>query len=518
MLEREELPVKHIQIFDTTLRDGEQSPGVSLTAGEKLEIARQLAKLRVDVIEAGYAAASPGDFAAVQTIARAVKGLSVCSLARATENDILRAYEACSPSDAPCIHLFLATSDVHMQHKLRMTRDQVLQQIDSAVRFARTKVPFVEFSAEDSGRTDFDFLVQAVKTAVAAGATVINLPDTVGYLLPQEYAQRFIRMREQVELGSALLSAHCHDDLGLAVANTLAAISAGVDQVEVTMNGIGERAGNASLEEVAVALALRTDMYGVDTKLELSQIARTSKLVSRLTGMVVPGNKAVVGANAFAHESGIHQDGVLKERTTYEIIDPQLVGVVENKQLVLGKHSGRHAFFKHVEELGYVLSDQDLQNLFMRFKELCDKKKQVTEEDILALVDERVYGEAQHTYTLDYLHVSCGNQPLSTATVRVTGPQGVREEAAVGNGPVEAIYRAIDRATGEEVELATYQISSVTPGQDALGEVRVQVRVNHRLFTGRHVASDVLDASARAYIDAINRYTIMRVAPALLVK
>ncbi len=517
-MEKEEIPVKHIQIFDTTLRDGEQSPGVSLTTGEKLEIARQLVRLRVDVIEAGYAAASPGDFAAVQMIAREVKGVSVCSLARATENDILRAYEACKPSDAPCIHLFLATSDVHMQHKLRMTRDQVLQQVASSVRLACSKVPFVEFSAEDSGRTDFDFLVQVVQTAIAAGATVINLPDTVGYLLPQEYADRFVRLREHIDLGMTLLSAHCHDDLGLAVANTLAAIQAGVDQVEVTINGIGERAGNASLEEVAVALKLREESYGVDTRLDLSQIARTSKLVSRLTGMVIPGNKAIVGANAFAHESGIHQDGVLKERTTYEIINPELVGVSENKQLVLGKHSGRHAFFKHVQDLGYVLSEQDMQDLFKRFKDLCDKKKSVTEEDILALIDERVYGEGQNAYVLDYLHVSCGNQALSTATVRITGPNGVREEAAVGNGPVEAIYRAIDRATDEEVQLTSYQISSVTPGQDALGEVRVQVRSNDRLFTGRHVASDVLDASARAYVDAINRLTISRGVPAALVK
>ncbi|PWI58324.1 2-isopropylmalate synthase [Sulfoacidibacillus thermotolerans] len=510
--------MRHIQIFDTTLRDGEQSPGVSLTTGEKLEIARQLARLRVDVIEAGYAAASPGDFAAVQTIAREVKGVSICSLARATENDIMRAYEACQPSDAPRIHLFLATSDVHMQHKLRMTRDQVLQQVDSAVRFARAKVPYVEFSAEDSGRTDFDFLVEVVKVAVAAGASVINLPDTVGYLLPHEYAQRFVRLRERVDLGNVLLSAHCHDDLGLAVANTLAAIEASVDQVEVTMNGIGERAGNASLEEVAVALKLRQEQYKVETRLDLSQIARTSKLVSRLTGMVVPANKAVVGANAFAHESGIHQDGVLKERTTYEIINPELVGITENKQLVLGKHSGRHAFFKHVEELGYTLSDQDMQDLFKRFKDLCDKKKQVTDEDILALIDERLYGEGQHAFALDYLHVSCGNQPLATATVRVTGPNGVFEEAAVGNGPIEAIYRAIDRATGEEVELTSYQISSVTPGQDALGEVRVQVRANDRLVTGRHVASDVMEASARAYVDAINRVMILRGTPAALVK
>jgi 2-isopropylmalate synthase len=504
--------VKRIAIFDTTLRDGEQSPGVSLSLSEKLDIARQLARLRVDVIEAGYAAASPGDFASVEAIAKDVRGVSVCSLARAVELDIERAYEAIRHSDEPRIHTFLATSDVHMEHKLRMSREQVLAKIDSAVRFAASKTRQVEFSPEDAGRTDLDFLVHAVKTAIQAGATVINIPDTVGFLLPHEYAERIRFLREHVEFGDVQLSAHCHDDLGLAVANTLAGITAGIDQVECTINGIGERAGNASLEEIAVALHLRQEQYQATTRLDLSQIVRASKLVSRLTGMVVPPNKAVVGANAFAHESGIHPDGVIKERTTYEIIDPQLIGLTENKQLVLGKHSGRNAFRTHLKELGYEFSDHDLLELFKRFKDLCDRKKMVTQEDILALIDERYHEDVKGPFVLDYLHVSCGNHALATATVRVLGPSGVKEEAAVGSGGVDAIYRALDRVTGESVELTSYQIVSVTPGHDALGEVRVQIRSDQRLVAGKYVASDVLEASAGAYLDAINRLVTLRAA------
>ena len=497
--------MRRVHIFDTTLRDGEQSPGVSLTLAEKLEIARQLARLRVDVIEAGYAAASAGDFTSVETIAREVRDLSVCSLARSLEPDIERACEAVAKAAEPRVHVFIATSDVHMRHKLRMTREQVLEAIDGAVRFAANRVACVEFSPEDGGRTDPEFLALAVRAAIRAGARVINIPDTVGFLLPHEYAARLRELRERVDFGEVRLSAHCHDDLGLAAANTLAAIEAGADQVEVTINGIGERAGNASLEEIAVALHLRKEAYGAETRLDLTQIMRTSQLVSRLTGMVVPPNKAVVGANAFAHESGIHQDGVIKEPSTYEIIDPGAVGLAGHRQLVLGKHSGRNAFRRHLRELGYELSDADLQDVFRRFKELCDQKKAVGDEDILALIDERFHRDIEPVYDLDFLHVSCGNTGLATATVRVRGPRGAAEEAAVASGGVAAVYRALDRVTGVAAELASYQIAAVTPGQDALGEVRVQVRVGGRLFGGRSAATDVLAASAEAYLDAVNR-------------
>ncbi|KYP80919.1 2-isopropylmalate synthase [Ferroacidibacillus organovorans] len=502
--------MRRIRIFDTTLRDGEQSPGVTLTPAEKLEIARQLVRLRVDVIEAGYPAASPGDFSSVEAISRVAKGVTVCGLARAVQSDIQTAYDAIKEADDPRIHLFLATSNIHMEKKLRLTRAQVEEQVDRMVRFAATLTPNVQFSPEDGGRTDLDFLVRIVEIAIRAGAKVINIPDTVGFLLPSEYAMRMKHVRDHVEFGDVQLSAHCHDDLGLAVANSLAAISAGVDQVEGTINGIGERAGNASLEEIAVALSLRAEQFGASTNIDLSQIVRTSRLVSRLTGMVVPPNKAVVGANAFAHESGIHQDGVIKERTTYEIIDPSSVGLTENRSLVLGKHSGRHAFRKNLEEMGYVLADGDLAEVFKRFKALCDRKKIVTEEDILALVDERYHEDVVGPYALDYLHVSTGNFALATATVRVTGPDGVKEEAAVGNGGVEAIYNALDRVTGEQLELKSYQILSVTPGQDALGEVRVQIAAGVHRVAGRYVASDVLEASARAYLDAINRLIYVR--------
>ncbi len=499
--------MKRVRIFDTTLRDGEQSPGVSLTMAEKLEIGRQLARLRVDVIEAGYAAASPGDFASVQTLAKELRDVSVCSLARALEGDIERAYEAVRPAADPRIHVFIATSDVHMRHKLRMTREQVLEQIGRSVRHAAKLAPSIEFSPEDGGRTDPDFLALAVQTAIKAGATVINIPDTVGYLLPSEFGARLRRLREQVDFGSVQLSAHCHDDLGLAVANTLAAIEAGADQVEVTINGIGERAGNAALEEIAVALRLRQEMYGAETRLDLGQIVRTSQLVSRLTGMVVPPNKAVVGANAFAHESGIHQDGVIKERTTYEIIDPDMVGLTENKQLVLGKHSGRNAFRRHLEGLGYAPEEPEFQELFGRFKELCDRKKSVTDDDIVALLDDRFHRSDNPAFTLDFLHVSCGSFGLATATVKVTGPAGTVQEAVVAGGGVEAMYQALDSVTGVRPELASYTIAAVTSGPDALGEVRVQLRTggSSRVFSGKSACIDVLEASARAYLDAVNK-------------
>lgn len=500
-----------IEIFDTTLRDGEQSPGVNLSREEKLEIARQLGRLGVDVIEAGFAASSPGDFEAVRQIAREVRGVTVCSLARTVQSDIDSAYEALREAENPRIHVFLATSDIHLKYKLRMTREQVLEQIDQAVRYAVKYMSNVEFSAEDAGRTDIDFLCQVAEVAIRAGAKVFNVPDTVGYLTPQEYAEKIRALRERVPgIDKIKLSSHCHDDLGMAVANTLAGIQAGITQVEVTINGIGERAGNASLEEVVMALATRADFYQAKTNIDLGQIYRTSRLVSKLTGMVVPPNKAIVGANAFAHESGIHQDGVLKEKLTYEIMKPETIGLSESK-LVLGKHSGRHAFREKLVELGYQLSDEEINEVFRRFKELCDKKKTVTDEDIVALVEDKQLVDRSDLYQLEYLHVSCGNTAVPTATLRLRKPSGeIVEEAAVGNGAVDAIYKAIDRATGDAVELVSYQIQSVTGGRDALGEVRVQVKRGEVLANGRGVSTDVLEASAKAYLDAINRLGVGR--------
>lgn len=497
--------MRRIDIFDTTLRDGEQSPGVNLSPEEKVEIARQLARLGVPVIEAGFAASSKGDFEAVQRIAKEVRGTSICSLARSLESDIDASYQALKGAEHPRVHIFLATSDIHMKYKLKMNQDEVLEQIERAVKKARNLFPDVEFSAEDAGRTDLAFLANVAEVAVRSGATVFNVPDTVGYLTPDEYAYRFKYLKEHVgNIHLVKLSAHCHDDLGMAVANTLAAIQAGADQVEVAVNGIGERAGNAALEEVVMALATRPDTFKVETGIDLSQIARTSRMVSKLTGMVVPGNKAIVGANAFAHESGIHQDGMLKNKETYEIMRPETVGWSDSR-LVLGKHSGRHAFVEHVAELGYDLDKESLQRAFTRFKELCDKKKVVTDEDIMTLLDEQFVPTSIDRFRLDFWHISAGKGGVPMATVRLHEGEKVHEEAAVGNGAVNALYNAIDRVTGESVELMHYNIGSISHGQDALGEVRVQIRSGKVVSNGVGVSTDVLEASILAYISAVNR-------------
>lgn len=503
--------MRKIDVFDTTLRDGEQSPGVSLTQEEKLEIARQLARLGVNVIEAGFAASSKGDFESVKRIAKEVRGVSICSLARSTENDIQQAYEALKEAEHPRLHIFLATSPIHMERKLRMTPEQVLEQTDMAVRLGRKYFADVQFSAEDAGRTDLDFLVKVAETAAKAGASVFNIPDTVGYLTPEEYAYRFRYVREHAKgIEKLKLSAHCHDDLGLAVANSLAAITAGVDQIEGTINGIGERAGNTALEEVALALETRQSIYQATFGLEIAQIARTSRLISKLTGMVVQPNKAIVGANAFAHESGIHQDGMLKDKSTYEIIRPETVGMADTK-LVLGKHSGRHAFKDHVSSLGYELEGEALNMVFRKFKELCDKKKYVTDEDILSLLLEYEVDSSQLAYRLEYMQVSCGTQGVPTATIGlIDDEQGLLQEAAVGNGAFDAISRAIDRITGEQVELLHYQIDSVTGGQDALAEVRIQLRQGDIVVNGRAISTDTLEAGTRAYLDAVNRLIMKR--------
>ena len=497
--------MRTIRIFDTTLRDGEQSAGINLNVQEKLEIAQQLARLNVDVIEAGFAIASPGDFAAVKAIAENVKGVTVCSLARAVPGDIERAWEALQGAERPLIHTFIATSEIHMQHKLRKRPDEVLEMAVAAVKLARNLCPEVEFSAEDATRSDWDFLCRVFAAAIAAGATVINVPDTVGYTTPTEFAALIKYLREHTPgLDRVVLSVHCHNDLGLAVANSLAAVEAGVDQVECTINGLGERAGNAALEEIVMAIKTRAEHFQAVTRVVTEQIYRTSTLVSALTGRPVQHNKAIVGSNAFAHEAGIHQDGVLKNRLTYEIMTPQSVGIPTSR-LVLGKHSGRHAFRVRLEELGYNLSDEELQKAYELFLEVADKKKEVTDEDLEAIVrGERA--AVEDLFDLEYLHVITGLTAVPTATIRIRKGGVLHQEAACGDGPVDAVYKAIDRIVGLPVKLKEYAIKAVTGGQDALGEVTIRIETpGGRLLSGRGLSTDIIEASARAYLHALNK-------------
>jgi 2-isopropylmalate synthase len=505
--------MRKIYIFDTTLRDGEQSPGVNLNTKEKVEIALQLEKLGVDRIEAGFPAASPGDLAAVNAVARAVKNAAIIGLSRSREQDIDAVREALQGAQDPCIHLFLATSPIHRKHKLRMEKEQVLETAERAIRYAKQYFDKIEFSPEDAGRTELDFLCQVTDMAIKAGATVVNIPDTVGYMNPQEFGNIFKTLKENVpNIEKIQLSAHCHDDLGMATANALAAILNGADQVEGTINGIGERAGNTAIEEIAMALATRPDFFGAQTTLNLKEIAKTSRLVSKLTGMVVPGNKAIVGANAFAHESGIHQDGMLKEKTTYEIISPDTIGLKESK-LVLGKHSGRHAFREKLIDLGYELEEEAVNTAFAKFKDLADRKKTVSDEDIRAMLEEKLI-DTPEVYTLETIQVSYGNQSTPSASVRIRKTEGeVVEEAAIGNGSVDAIYNAIDKVTNEIVELEDYSIKSVSQGKDAQGEVHVVLKQDEVSAQGRGLSTDILEASARAYIDALNRLIDKRKSP-----
>jgi 2-isopropylmalate synthase len=505
--------MRKIYIFDTTLRDGEQSPGVNLNTKEKVEIALQLEKLGVDRIEAGFPAASPGDLAAVNAVARAVKNATIIGLSRSREQDIDAVREALQGAQDPCIHLFLATSPIHRKHKLRMEKEQVLETAERAIRYAKQYFDKIEFSPEDAGRTELDFLCQVTDMAIKAGATVVNIPDTVGYMNPQEFGNIFKTLKENVpNIEKIQLSAHCHDDLGMATANALAAILNGADQVEGTINGIGERAGNTAIEEIAMALATRPDFFGAQTTLNLKEIAKTSRLVSKLTGMVVPGNKAIVGANAFAHESGIHQDGMLKEKTTYEIISPDTIGLKESK-LVLGKHSGRHAFREKLIDLGYELEEEAVNTAFAKFKDLADRKKTVSDEDIRAMLEEKLI-DTPEVYTLETIQVSYGNQSTPSASVRIRKTEGeVVEEAAIGNGSVDAIYNAIDKVTNEIVELEDYSIKSVSQGKDAQGEVHVVLKQDEVSAQGRGLSTDILEASARAYIDALNRLIDKRKSP-----
>jgi len=497
-------PENRVHIFDTTLRDGEQSPGISLNTQEKVEIAQQLARLGVDVIEAGFPITSPGDFEAVEAISRQVEGPVICGLARTHKADIDAAWGAIRDSEWPRIHTFISTSDIHIEHQLQTTREDVKGQAKAAVALAKSYCEDVEFSPMDATRAELEFTADVCAIAIEEGATVINIPDTVGYTTPEEYAEYFRGLYGLVPaLASVRTSVHCHDDLGLAVANSYAGVLAGARQVECAVNGIGERAGNCSLEEIVMLLRTRRDVHGLDTSVNSRELARTSRMVSRFTGYAVQPNKAIVGRNAFAHESGIHQDGVLKERTTYEIMDATEVGLDSNS-IVLGKHSGRHALRDALEQLGFRVEGNALNQAFKRFKEIADKKKQVTSLDLEAIVSDHVR-DSEGRHELAWFDVEASSRREPHAKVAVTLPSG--EEAvgeASGDGPVDAIFGAIQKATEVECELRQYTVAAVTAGEDALGEVTVMLRAAGRLASGQGVATDILEASARAYVRALS--------------
>ncbi|MCJ7841079.1 2-isopropylmalate synthase [Lederbergia sp. NSJ-179] len=500
--------MRKIDIYDTTLRDGEQSPGVNLNSVEKLEIAKQLERLGVDIIEAGFPAASPGDLDAVKQIASTVKNSTVTGLARAVKSDIDAAWEALKVAECPRLHVFIATSPIHMTYKLKQTPEQVATTAVEMIQYAKKFFPRVQFSAEDAFRSDREFLAHIVEQAIHAGASVVNIPDTVGYATPQEYGALFKFLKDNVpNIEQAKLSAHCHNDLGMAVANTLAAIENGADQVEGTINGIGERAGNVALEEVAVALYTRKDFYeNIKTDLTLNEIKRTSQLVSKLTGMHIQANKAVVGKNAFAHESGIHQDGVLKEPTTYEIITPELIGEASNN-LVMGKHSGRHAFQDRAKSLGFDLDQETLNSAFKEFKKLADRKKEITNDDLWTiLTDEQLKESDTAIFELERVGVQYESAKDPSATVIVKKPDGeVVEETTSGAGSVEAIFNALEKVVGEEIHVLDYRVSSIGEGRDALAEAVVNLSFREEELTGRDSVQDVLEASAKAYLNAVNR-------------
>jgi 2-isopropylmalate synthase len=494
-------------IFDTTLRDGEQSPGASMNLAEKLEVAHALKDLGVDVIEAGFPIASPGDFEAVQQIAREVQGPVICGLARCNEADIDRAAEAVRDAAKPRIHTFISTSDIHIQHQLRSTRAAVLQKTRECVARAKSHVEDVEFSPMDATRSDPDYLYEVLAAAIAAGATTLNIPDTVGYATPEEYGAMIAGILKNVPgADKVVISTHTHDDLGMAVANALAGVRAGARQVECTINGIGERAGNSALEEVVMALRTRHDLYGIRTGVHTKLLVPTSRKLANVTGLAVPRNKAVVGQNAFAHESGIHQDGMLKHRTTYEIMAPEDVGFPRTA-LVLGKHSGRHALRDRVNELGYHLDDGQMQNLFEQFKVLADRKKEVYDADIEALAEAQIHrGPQSATWTLEAFTSNAGTGTIPTSAVCLWRADGtIVKEAAMGDGPVDALFKCIDRITGIEMRLRDYRVRSITTGEDAQGEAQVEIEYEGKMLSGRGVSTDILEASAQAYLQVINR-------------
>jgi 2-isopropylmalate synthase len=523
-----------IVIFDTTLRDGEQSPGATLNTQEKLDIAQQLARLGVDIIEAGFPAASPGDLDAVRQVAETVGRQPrigkngeiiappvVAGLARANKNDIDRAWDAVKKAVRPRIHVFLATSDIHMEHKLRMSRDEVLETVGDMVQYARSHCQNVEFSPEDAGRSDPEFLVKVLEVAIQAGATTLNIPDTVGYTTPEEFGGLIRYLREKVPGGKdVIFSVHCHNDLGLATANTLSGLHNGARQMEVTVNGIGERAGNTSLEESVMALYVRKGVFDLDTNIVTSEIHRASDMVSRYTGMVIQPNKAIVGANAFAHEAGIHQDGMLKHKRTYEIMDASTIGLNQSK-LVLGKHSGRHALRRKLEEMGYHLTADELNDVFQRFKQVADKKKTVTDADLEALVGDEIY-QPKEVWELVNVQVQCGTNVLPTAVVTLRNNETGETvtDAGFGTGPVDAVYKGINRVVGVSNTLVEFLVQAVTEGMDANGDVTIRIelpdqsrgyketaqgRPRRRLFSGRGVDTDIIVASAKAYMQALNK-------------
>ncbi|MDD3539362.1 MAG: 2-isopropylmalate synthase [Atribacterota bacterium] len=494
-----------IMIFDTTLRDGEQCPGASLNTQEKLEVASYLEKLKVDVIEAGFPVSSPGDFEGVEMIAKNIKGPTIAALCRAVEGDIKCAWDAIKLAQKPRIHTFIATSPIHMKLKLEKTPQEVLQQAVSAVKLAKSYCPEVEFSAEDATRSEPEFLYKIFQEVIKAGATIINVPDTVGYSQPEEFGKLIKGIVENVpNIDQVIISVHCHNDLGLGVANSLESLKYGVKQIECTINGLGERAGNASLEEIVMAMHTRQDFYHKTTNIDTHYIYPTSRLVSRLTGFVVQPNKAIVGKNAFAHEAGIHQAGVLKDASTYEIMKPQTIGL-ESNQLVLGKHSGRNAFKKRLLELGYELDQEKLNRSFEHFKKLADKKKEIYAEDLIALVSEYLVEDMSEVYELKYFHISTGNNILPTATVRLSKEDEILEDAACGDGPVDAVFKAIDRITGVKVKLTDYYVRALTRGKDAQGEAIVEIKDNGHSYIGKSVSTDTIEASVKAYLKAINK-------------
>jgi 2-isopropylmalate synthase len=501
-----------VLIFDTTLRDGEQSPGASMNTAEKLRIATQLEKLGVNILEAGFPAASEGDMEAVSRIAGKLQKTEVAALARTSKDDIDRAWAAIRHAAKPRIHIFIATSDIHLEYKLKMTRDAVVNAAVDAVKYATTLTDNVEFSAEDGSRSDRDYLCRVFEAVIEAGAKTVNLPDTVGYALPQEFSElvHYVKARTP-NINKAVLSVHCHNDLGLATANTLSAITSGARQAEVTINGIGERAGNTSLEEIVMSLVTRHNSLGLTTSIETEYIHPTSRLVSMITGIMVQPNKAIVGANAFAHEAGIHQDGVLKNPMTYEIMKPETIGLSTNK-LVLGKHSGRHAMRSRLKQIGYDLSDEEINLVFIRFKELADKKKHVVDEDLEVIVTEGILRTAD-IFNLEYLHVTAGTtvMPMASVKLKING-RSVRG-AGYGNGPIDAAFNTIAKLTGTSSELLRFSVSALTGGTDAQGEVTVRLKENGLLALGKGADPDIITASAKAYLNGLNRLEYLKSHP-----
>ena len=495
-----------VLIFDTTLRDGEQAPGATMSPEEKMEIAFSLERLGVDIIEAGFPISSKGDFDSVQSVARHVKNSCVCGLARSMIKDIDAVIDAVKPARHKRIHIFLATSKIHLQHKLKKSQDEIVSMAVESVKYARKRMDNIEFSPEDASRTEKTFLYRILEAVIKAGATTVNIPDTVGYSTPQEYGAVIAGIYNNVpNIGHAVISTHCHDDLGLAVANSLSGVQNGARQVECTINGIGERAGNASMEEIVMGIKTRSDFYGLSTNINTKEFYRASRLVSKATGFIVPPNKAIIGVNAFRHESGIHQDGVLKERRTYEIMNPEDVGVPLNEGLVLGKHSGRHAFKERLKGLGVELSEADLAQAFVRFKDLADKKKEVYDEDLRALVEDQGH-LTQVAYALVDLISTSGTNvaPQVVVTIQHKGKKVTTQ--STGDGPVDACYKAIEYITKLKVNLLDYSIKSVTQGKDALGEVTVKVSIENQTVIGRAATTDIIEASAKAYINAINKF------------